>query len=425
MPDRIEQAILGCLQVDPAARIPSCDTLTAVLSGMIQWARPEEPVTTDFTIPRDLFENTDTDETNSRSLVPPPEIVLLPRTTAGGKNIPKPPDLVGPPAIITGIPPRDFQAPPVSAADAPTMSVASRGPGGATPEPAPPRDTGSGGYGQQEYATQGFATQDMGPLGIEALAIPPSFGFDSNDDQETVLTGATRPIDGTLSPFESFDRPARAGMLGFLGGGLLAVGLFGIGVGAILVVIILLVGSVILSNEEGTAVDPPTVVEQAPVPAPIGEGVPAEVVPEPVVAPVPIVAPGTTFPVAEPEPAEPVPAPVPVVSAPNPKPAPTIAPAPAPEPTPPEPVPGEVVTREVTLLSMPRGAEVVVDGTALGNAPKTMVLPVGEHAVQMILPDPAGGRPHEEYLTIHVEESGGAKWCCNFNTGTWVKEACQ
>ncbi len=45
LPDRVEQAIRGCLQVDKNKRIPDCDTLRAVLRGERRWDLAEDPDT--------------------------------------------------------------------------------------------------------------------------------------------------------------------------------------------------------------------------------------------------------------------------------------------------------------------------------------------------------------------------------------------
>ncbi|MBX2801707.1 MAG: serine/threonine protein kinase [Myxococcales bacterium] len=42
LPDRINQAILGCLRLDPGDRMPDCDTLAEVLSGELPWEVEEE-----------------------------------------------------------------------------------------------------------------------------------------------------------------------------------------------------------------------------------------------------------------------------------------------------------------------------------------------------------------------------------------------
>ncbi|MEZ4323363.1 MAG: serine/threonine-protein kinase [Myxococcota bacterium] len=45
LPDRIDQAIRGCIQVDKNRRIPDCDTLLAVLRGERTWGLGEDPDT--------------------------------------------------------------------------------------------------------------------------------------------------------------------------------------------------------------------------------------------------------------------------------------------------------------------------------------------------------------------------------------------
>ncbi len=81
LPDRIDAAIRGCLCVDPAKRIPDCDTLLEVVKGQRQWEAPDKPEPEHATdeVPRQL------------------------------------------------------------ASDVPDMPVARRGPGGSTPGPAPVR----------------------------------------------------------------------------------------------------------------------------------------------------------------------------------------------------------------------------------------------------------------------------------------------
>jgi len=45
LPDRIDQAIRGCIQVDKDKRIPDCDTLQAVLQGHLRWELGADPDT--------------------------------------------------------------------------------------------------------------------------------------------------------------------------------------------------------------------------------------------------------------------------------------------------------------------------------------------------------------------------------------------
>ncbi|MCB9673626.1 MAG: serine/threonine protein kinase [Alphaproteobacteria bacterium] len=45
LPDRIDQAIRGCIQVDKNKRIPDCDTLAKVLKGELKWSLGVDPET--------------------------------------------------------------------------------------------------------------------------------------------------------------------------------------------------------------------------------------------------------------------------------------------------------------------------------------------------------------------------------------------
>ncbi|MEQ1507055.1 MAG: serine/threonine-protein kinase [Myxococcota bacterium] len=367
IPDRIEQAILGCLQIDPDARIPSCEMLKAVIEGEMVWSQGrDDGQTTDFVLPRRL-----------------------------GAADPQ--------------------------ADVPTLSVARRGPGGATPPPAPPR----GGFGGE-----------LAPVGLEPAVIPASLGFDAGEESETVLTHnrtgygpATgvplAPGDGTLSPLDSFDRPVRAGVLGFLGGGLLAVAFLAVIVLVVSGASLGLVGSMLLSKEPapiGAVAGPdPSIGTVAPSPSP---GSPVPVSAAPAAHPEPFRDPLHDHPDLTPDPA-PSPSPAPSVVSPAPHAAP--APGPAPEPVAvAAPVPTVEPTsavadglREVTIQTLPRGAMVTIRGHKYGRAPQKVGLAPGQEYVVELL----NGTQSGEFV-IDLDADSPTMWCYRFEVGTAVIGTC-
>jgi serine/threonine protein kinase len=350
MPERLHQAIVGCLQVDLDARIPDCDTLAAVMSGSIPWLvdppsptslPPEEPVTAEFV-------------NRSHSTT-----VRLP------------------------------DVPEARAPEIPAMSVAARR---ATPAPAPQRTESRGGGGVE-----------LSPMALGLGAIPASFGSYEGDDAETVIT-SQRALDGTLSPLDSLAPPARAGLLGFLGGSLLAVGVLGLAVGGVLVLIALLIGSVMLSRETPPESSDAPVVEPEPV-----EPVETDPVPEPVPEPAPVPAP------------QPAPAPAP---APQPAPAP-VAPAPAKVPKPAVPAPAAPAPavsdkRQVMLRTDPMVAEVQVGGGPRVRTPHKFELSPGQYMAKGW----SGDKLTEFVLNVSANPEETNEFCYSFRRETVLVGTC-
>ncbi|MEQ1569274.1 MAG: serine/threonine-protein kinase, partial [Myxococcota bacterium] len=292
IPERVETAILGCLQTDPEQRIPDCETLQAVLAGLRGWTgRSVESVTTAFDAPVGLAAGASglatvaADERGTtwekvetiRALLA--ESGALGASDASTESTQQLPE---------GEAPRDLP-----------MPVASRGPSAFVP------------FGAEGLGAEPSRGSGPRPVAMELL---PQFGadsarpgdFDAQDDSETVVTGQ-RPVDGTLAPTESMEWSG--GPIRWLGGGLVAVGVLGLGGIVLALVLVALLGSLMLSSQ--VTDDVPQVEPAPPVPvapAPVAPA-PAAVGPAPVPPPAPVVEPAPVEPApVEPAPVAPVPA---------------------------------------------------------------------------------------------------------------------
>lgn len=163
-----------------------------------------------------------------------------------------------------------------------------------------------------------------------------------------------------------------------------------IGVGAVLLAFIAIAAGLMWWGGSGEQTTRVAVAE--PAPAPVAAPVPA---PEPVAVPEPDTEMDTEAPEADTEAPEadaeaPQPEPEPAPT-PSPAPAPAPSPRPTPSPTPEsvwiqaEPEPPALTSAPLVINSTPAGAEVVVNGRALGNTPFRMTMPPGEYPIQLRL----------------------------------------
>jgi serine/threonine protein kinase len=322
LPARVEQAIHGCLMLDRDQRIPDCATLQEVLRGDRPWALGL---------------------TSVERTAPP-----LPRG----------------PSITSNVPP---------------ITLAQRGPDGATPGPPPER----GSRPIPAPASAAGLESAVPPTLPSQLSPPPANAFDS--EPETVVQ---RQVDGTLAPSDSLHGQDDEGGYGWLAW-LVVVG-FLIGGGMVgMLLIATLLGGLVL--RDGPAVSEP------PEPAPVQVVAPStpEVPPVPAPEPVP----------SRPAPSKPDPAPVVVAPAP----APVEAPAPAPEPAPVE-APAAAQAVEVRLLSNPFAASIWLKDQDVGRTPRKLELPPGRYPVRMTSGDQEG------WFVIEVEAGGTNTWCYKFAT---------
>ncbi len=69
----------------------------------------------------------------------------------------------------------------------------------------------------------------------------------------------------------------------------------------------------------------------------------------------------------------------------------------------------------VTLVSLPMGAQIFVDGKPLGKAPATPQLGWGDHELRMVLPDGTAGRQ-----SIRVSDKDPTRWVWKSGDDTWA-----
>ncbi len=340
VPARLEQAVHGCLRVELDDRIPDCDTLLAVILGAKEWPLPESTLT-------ELARETPTIRT----------------------------PLVEPPA-----PARRVEYHPGGAPDAGTGITAAGAPTALAPSMSPhPPGLGGGGAG---------------------LSVDAGLAFHGHDDEEAA-TVIVRTVDGTLVPHAPTPPSAPRATGWFVGGGLLALGLFAL-VGLSVVAAALLFVWVFVPPPGAVAVDVPPVPRTSPVPA----------APEPPPAPAPAPRPPPT-----------APAPPPTAPAPRP---PSPAPAPSRDPRPPvtaDPtkqlpdsgVPDKV---EVRIGTIPYGASVHV-GNLQGAGPFKVALTPSRHPVIVSAP---GYEPFSKLIAVSVE--GTNTWCFDLIQRETLPQAC-
>ncbi|MCB9695319.1 MAG: serine/threonine protein kinase [Alphaproteobacteria bacterium] len=367
IPKTIEQAIHGCLSIELPDRIPTCDALQEVLQGVRDWPILEDTVT----------ESVDLDAT---PLMAAPAVAAARR--APEPRPPRPEERSDGPRLAD----QETLRPGGNAY--PSMSVAKRGPNGATPVAPPDRSAlpprrrppppGAA-------AAMGLAHTDIEPTEIE---------------METVIVprGA---VDGTLAPTDSLVSRASPAVLPqaertglFLGGGLVAglVGLLGVlvlGLGVFALVWVLV---------PGERVAPPSL----PAPEPIAVPTPAPPPPTPAppapVRPVPVThAPSPPNPTATPTPAPVVPAPTAPVS-------PTPAPV-RPAPRPPTPT-ASADPVWVTVESVPPGMTIQLAGNRVGPSPMRAELKPGKVPVAVI-----GSDGTYDDAVVDVVAGGANTWC--------------
>ena len=383
LPDRVNQAILGCLRLEPDERIPDCETLAAVLSGEISW-NPEAEI----------------------DLGPP---------------------ILGPPARVASRPP--------SLPDIPPMPLAPMGHNEPTVKLPPPMELigglDAGGAMEPtelildaEFNERVLQHQRLAPgaeLGPPPLSHLRSPLVGTEDQAETVVTR----FDGTLAPTDSLEDEGD-GWWSWLG----PILLFGLlTTGAVVGMVMVaggVVGGVVFSNtadpERPTSVAP-VPADPAPVPAPAPPPPsPKRTAPRPPAPVAPAPAPEVPSP-AVPKPA-PAPQTAPAAPAPAPIPEPTSAAAPAPDATPtvatPAPTAGAAATgqRSVRLLSFPFGADILLNGQPVGRTPLKLELPPGRYPVRMTSGE------QEAWFVVHLEADGPTAWCYKFPDRSVYIDSC-
>jgi len=386
VPDRIEQAIHGCLRVDRNERIPSCEALFEVLDGARSWPLPEglEASTSSAPVPRGQSLTSDV-----------PEMAV---------------------ASLGALPTEEVERVPEAAA-----ASAAKGPGSPPPVGRPEPGLASTGGGLEEVTA-------------EPRPLPPPIDPDAPDQAETVLMSRSQ-LDGTLAPSDSLDEGEAWGWIPWLlaGGAAVAVALL------LLVGFATVVGSVAFTqraaDRRGDEVEAPQpaapspVATPAPAPEPIGEKdePKPEPEPEPKQAPEPRPDPEpSAAPRPQPAPAPapaPSPAPAPVPSPVEPTPAPSERPpvvTPQPDPMHDRPDPGVIEVRRANakILSKPFTAQVMIDGKPSGRTPASHDLRLGRHPVILRLGE------QEAVFVINVQQAGDNRWCYLFEEQRLVTGPC-
>ncbi len=390
LPDRVNEAILGCLQLDPNDRIPDCSTLLDVLQGRLEWEAQTSVLRRQ---PRWMDEESTED---------PLQVGLPAQFSADG-------------------PDRPSATTPSGPSIGAEMVMESPG------EPTEPvLDPTAGGIGAADLITDDDIAAPV------AVVQADTTGFDRQagallDDEVTVAVRLTELVpSGELPPraprrprassgdslraSRAASRGPRASMV--VGIGVVVVLLTGLALGASASVL-----SYVINRDAN-------VVPLFAAPAELGDDVPSTAVP---VAPKPAPPPVASKPVApravpaavvEP----PAPVPPPAKSEPQPPIVEVSPPGPSSpvgmvdEGSPPDPPPAETTTAPETavarLLSLPYGARVTVDDQSVGRAPLKVDLALGEHVVRMES-DGTNSGP----LTIQVSRDTITVLCYRFVDG--------
>lgn len=390
LPERVQQAISGCLQIDPDRRIPNCHTLQEVLSGDRTWSAepplmlevPEDAWSEEFwahVVLDEAAADADADTTSDETAFEDAPLMPLAGSSTGHTSSRYLPD--DPPAVSGGAGLLasfvDHEASIVEALEPDPDPLPE--PERLLDRPVPDRSESS----LPQLPPRAAPAWSDAPLGppVDRDADVPLLDVDAEDVP--------------LIPIEQNWRTflVAATLLLILGG----AGLAG------------LVGGAVLATSAT---------------APTDDG--PEIVAQPAVEPSDAAEQGTETP--EPPPARPDPAPrAPPVAVPAPRPRAT--PAPTVRVATPQPATTEAATTEaepaappsqhdVLFRSFPFGAQLFVDGAAMGRAPRKLTLDAGAHQVRMV-----SGQQREEF-SVTVDDQATEGWCYNFVQRTLVAGPC-
>ena len=374
LPQRIVDAIAGCLQVDSPRRIPDCRTLHEVLTGSRSWILSTPPHAVRSVADDEWHFEWPEDEEPTNDL--------------------------NAPSVAEEEPTQETQA----SKDAPLMPlVGSSSTGAVAPLYLPDDPPAVAGIVDDSLSDGTFGSAQGGVKNLppftpsEAVAARPGMDSDaSNPVLELPRLEAAEVHDDDLVPLGMEDDLSMedAPRVWVYAGAFM---------GLVLILSMVVAGTVIVAVTYATGGPDAWFVSEEP-------GV-EEPVPEPAAAPPSPIAPApSVIPKVDPKPLPPPrPRPVPSQRA-SARPrlaSPPVAPPPAPRPL-----------RDVVLVSFPLGARVFVDGEAAGRTPRKASIEEGKHQVTM----QSGGRTGA--FSIEVEERERHVWCYNFEDQTLYPDSC-